>query len=153
MLADSGFEVVRGLLSQGEQLTRAVDRISDTLAGDRRLLDLPWCFQLGERVRTDARLVALLPSNAVAVQCTLFAKTPTKNWLVALHQDLTIPVACKVESSAYTAWSEKQRRVFVQPPLPVLEQLAAVRVHLDDCDSDNGALRVVPSFCMPRRKP
>lgn len=32
----------------------------------------------------------------------------------------------------------------LQPPLAVLESLLAVRVHLDPCPSDAGALRVVP---------
>jgi ectoine hydroxylase-related dioxygenase (phytanoyl-CoA dioxygenase family) len=34
--------------------------------------------------------------------------------------------------------------VYVQPPTSVLEQLVAVRVHLDDCAAEAGALRVVP---------
>jgi ectoine hydroxylase-related dioxygenase (phytanoyl-CoA dioxygenase family) len=32
----------------------------------------------------------------------------------------------------------------VQPPVSVLEQLVAVRVHIDDCPAESGALRVVP---------
>jgi ectoine hydroxylase-related dioxygenase (phytanoyl-CoA dioxygenase family) len=32
----------------------------------------------------------------------------------------------------------------VQPPVAVLEQLVAVRIHLDDCLVESGALRVVP---------
>jgi ectoine hydroxylase-related dioxygenase (phytanoyl-CoA dioxygenase family) len=32
----------------------------------------------------------------------------------------------------------------VQPPVSVLEQLVAVRVHIDDCPVESGALRVVP---------
>jgi len=34
--------------------------------------------------------------------------------------------------------------VYVQPPVNVLEQLVAVRVHIDDCAVESGALRVVP---------
>jgi ectoine hydroxylase-related dioxygenase (phytanoyl-CoA dioxygenase family) len=32
----------------------------------------------------------------------------------------------------------------VQPPAEVLEQMVSVRIHLDDCPEENGALRVVP---------
>lgn len=112
--------------------------------GNRRLLDQTWCLELSEHIRRDARASTLLPADAYPAQCTLFAKTPTQNWLVALHQDLTIPVEKKIATSACTGWSEKQGNVFVQPPLAILEELIAVRVHLDDCDVDNGALRVVP---------
>jgi ectoine hydroxylase-related dioxygenase (phytanoyl-CoA dioxygenase family) len=31
-----------------------------------------------------------------------------------------------------------------RPPVGVLENMVAVRIHLDDCDRDNGALRVIP---------
>jgi ectoine hydroxylase-related dioxygenase (phytanoyl-CoA dioxygenase family) len=79
-----------------------------------------------------------------AVQCTLFAKSEAKNWLVALHQDLSIPVAERVESPLCSGWAEKEGEIFVQPPIMVLDKLVAVRLHLDDCDEQNGALRVVP---------
>jgi ectoine hydroxylase-related dioxygenase (phytanoyl-CoA dioxygenase family) len=36
------------------------------------------------------------------------------------------------------------RRTVCPAPLKVLEQVLAVRLHLDDCDERNGALRVVP---------
>jgi ectoine hydroxylase-related dioxygenase (phytanoyl-CoA dioxygenase family) len=74
----------------------------------------------------------------------LFKKSPAKNWLVSLHQDLSIPVAERVSSAHCTGWSEKEGEVFVQPPVAVLKEVLAVRVHLDDCDERNGALRVVP---------
>jgi ectoine hydroxylase-related dioxygenase (phytanoyl-CoA dioxygenase family) len=41
-------------------------------------------------------------------------------------------------------WSEKEGQVYVQPPIAVLEQLVAIRVHVDECTADNGPLRVVP---------
>ena len=34
--------------------------------------------------------------------------------------------------------------VHVQPPLEILRDMTAVRLHLDPCDQDNGALRVIP---------
>ena len=32
----------------------------------------------------------------------------------------------------------------MQPPVAVLENVVTLRIHLDDCDATNGALRVVP---------
>jgi hypothetical protein len=113
-------------------------------AGSRRLLDEAWCAHLAGALRGDARIRSLLPRNAVAVQCTLFDKSPTKNWLVAFHQDLSIPVSGRVNSPECSGWSEKEGHLYVQPPVSVLEQLVAVRVHIDDCPAESGALRVVP---------
>ena len=77
-------------------------------AGSRRLLDETWCAHLAGALRGDARIRSLLPRNAVAVQCTLFDKLPTKNWLVAFHQDLSIPVSSRVDSPECSGWSEKE---------------------------------------------
>jgi len=67
-----------------------------------------------------------------------------KSWLVALHQDLSISVKARVDGPECSGWSEKEGQVYVQPPVSVLEQLVAVRVHLDECSIESGALRVVP---------
>jgi ectoine hydroxylase-related dioxygenase (phytanoyl-CoA dioxygenase family) len=74
----------------------------------------------------------------------LFDKSPLKNWLVALHQDRSISVRRRVESPSLTGWSEKEGDIFVQPPRAVLESVTAIRVHIDACPVEGGALRVVP---------
>jgi hypothetical protein len=96
-------------------------------AGTRCLLSQPWCADL-----------------ARALQCTYFEKSAGQNWLVAVHQDLSIPVAARVEDSGLQGWSEKEGELFVQPPAAVLERLVAVRLHLDECSPADGPLRVVP---------
>ena len=126
------------------RLRAFVGGIANGGAGSRRLLDETWCVHLGSALRNDARIRSLLPRSAVAVQCTLFDKSPTKNWLVSLHQDLSIPVASRVDDPGLSGWSEKEGQLYVQPPVSVLERLVAVRVHIDDSTSENGALRVVP---------
>lgn len=82
--------------------------------------------------------------GAFPVRALLFDKTPAANWLVPWHQDLTIPVRRRIDAPGYTAWSVKAGVVHVQPPVEVLESMLAVRIHLDDCDESNGALRVLP---------
>ena len=113
-------------------------------AGCRRLLGHPWCVAVAARLRTNPAIRDLLPKRAVAVQCTLFSKTSERNWLVPPHQDLSIPVSQRVDGSECTGWSEKDGDLFVQPPIKVLENLVAIRVHLDPCPVENGALRVTP---------
>ena len=85
-----------------------------------------------------------MSTESVAVQCTLFEKSPERNWLISLHQDLSIPVKEHVPDRNLSGWSAKEGRTFVQPPVGILESLIAIRVHLDDCGPETGALRVVP---------
>lgn len=113
-------------------------------AGARHLLDFAWCRDLVADLRDNDALSAVLPAAYVAVQCSLFRKSSICNWKVALHQDLSIPVAARVEAAGWGVWSVKDGVDFVQPPVPVLEQLIALRLHLDDCGLDDGPLSVVP---------
>lgn len=101
--------------------------------GSRCLLDQPWCTDLARQLLQHPALRDLIPDDHVAVQCTYFEKSATRNWLVAVHQDLSIPVATQLEHPALRGWSHKDGSHFVQAPREVLEQLLAVRVHLDDC--------------------
>lgn len=134
------------VLSQREVsiVGRAVDRMALRGAGTRNLLEQQWCRALAQRVKNRLANLCVLPTVSVAVQCTLFDKTAARNWLVALHQDLSIPVRARVAHSALGAWSLKEGVPFVQPPVEVLERLVAVRVHIDDCGVENGPLKVVP---------
>ena len=135
-------------------LEARLSRDTGALTGSRALLELPWCMSLAMRIRGDSRLSSVLPIGSRAVLCTYFEKSPARNWLVALHQDLSIPVAERTEALGYAGWSKKDGRLFVQPPLEVLEQSVAVRVHLDASDEDTGALKVVPrSHSLGRLRP
>ncbi|MEZ5962374.1 MAG: phytanoyl-CoA dioxygenase family protein [Planctomycetota bacterium] len=118
-------------------------------AGTRRALRLPWCRALADRLRAHASVAALIPHDFVALQCTAFAKRgddarADANWLVPLHQDLSIPVQHRLPDAALTGWSQKERVWFVQPSVEFLAQLVAVRLHVDACGPDDGPLRVVP---------
>jgi hypothetical protein len=112
--------------------------------GTRNLLEFPWCRHLVDLLRQCTEVVAALPRMPVAVQCTLFDKSEEKNWLVALHQDLNIPVGERIDHPELGIWSKKEGQQFVQAPAELLEQLLAVRVHIDECSLANGPLRVVP---------
>lgn len=78
------------------------------------------------------------------VKATLFNKTPNTNWGVGWHQDLTIASQEPIETEGFTCWSTKSGIPHVQPPAELLNQMLAVRIHLDDCPADNGALKVIP---------
>jgi ectoine hydroxylase-related dioxygenase (phytanoyl-CoA dioxygenase family) len=86
---------------------------------------------------------AVLGPGAFAVRGVLFDKHAEANWKVPWHQDLTIAVRHPVSAAGYGPWSEKAGVPHVQPPRQVLERMLTVRIHLDDCDSSNGPVRVI----------
>jgi hypothetical protein len=113
-------------------------------AGTRRLIELPWCRELAVRLLHDERLSGILSTEVIPVQCTLFVKSTESNWLVSLHQDLSIPVAERVESPGCQGWSEKEDELFVQPPVSVLDSVPGTAPPSRRLQRTNGALRVVP---------
>lgn len=145
-LHERGYAIIPAVLTPGEcdRLLANLARLEFAGAGTRSLLALPWCAAIAKRLATSASLAPLLPADAVCAQCTYFDKSPERNWLVPLHQDLSIPVAARVAGDVVLGWSEKEGQLFAQPPTEVLESLLAVRLQLDAPASEDGALRVVP---------
>lgn len=144
--AAKGFAVVSEILS-ADECESAGSRLADVSpdsAGTRSLLSQAWCRALAENLHRHPSLAPLLPADFAAVQCTYFEKSMSRNWLVPVHQDLSIPVATHVEHAGLSGWSEKEGSLYVQPPVELLEQLVAVRVHIDACGAGDGPLRVVP---------
>jgi ectoine hydroxylase-related dioxygenase (phytanoyl-CoA dioxygenase family) len=143
---DDGFAMVAQLLSASEcdTVIANLERSQSDASGTRCLLSQAWCADLATQILQPPALAALIPTGYVAVQCTYFEKSPTHNWLVPIHQDMSIPVAHRVDHPSLKGWSQKEDALYVQAPLNVLLQLVAVRVHLDDCTADDGPLRVVP---------
>jgi len=144
-LARNGFASVPDVLPASDCDTLDLDHAGVGASGGTRcLLSTTWCAALARRIREHADLKCLVPPEHVAMQCTYFEKSSGRNWLVPLHQDLSIPVAERVDGAGLSGWSEKEGAVFVQAPVAVLEQLVAVRLHLDRCGINDGPLRVVP---------
>jgi len=145
-ISDAGFALVPQVLTdiECERFAAEVSRSSSASGGTRSLLQNEWCRLLASQLRQHAFLKPLLQPSYVAVQCTYFEKSSSRNWLVPVHQDLSIPVAKRVEHSSLSGWSEKEGALFVQAPVGILQQLLAVRVHLDGCAENDGPLRVVP---------
>ena len=73
-----------------------------------------------------------------------FDKPSTSNWFVGYHQDLSISVDQKVAIAGYQNWTFKKGQYSVQPPLEILKDTITVRIHLDDTNTGNGALRIRP---------
>lgn len=114
-------------------------------AGSRELLSETWCKTLANQLKKHPELSTILPNTSKAIQCTYFQKSLEKNWLVPLHQDLSIPVKEQFTKEGFTGWSKKQGTLFVQPPSTMANQIIAVRLHIDDCQQVHGPLKVVPT--------
>ena len=73
-----------------------------------------------------------------------FDKPPQSNWYVRWHQDVPINVNKKEELENFGGWTNKKGLNSVCPPLEYLQSAFTIRIHLDDTDEKNGALKVVP---------
>jgi hypothetical protein len=142
----TGFAVTADVLSETQcaELVAHVAALDVTSAGTRELLGFGWAQALASHLRDCPAVEPLLRDARTGIQCTYFGKSPSRNWLVALHQDLSIPVRERLAASPCSAWSRKEGTWFCQPPLELLCRLVAIRVHLDDSTAQNGPLRVVP---------
>lgn len=137
-----GFALIAQVLTPA-QCKDAALRVRFDGAGTRCLLAQPWCAAMAAQLQAHPALAAIIGPHLLPVQCTYFEKSADRNWLVPLHQDLSIPVAGRVDDPSLSGWSIKEGTQFVRAPLVVLSQLVAVRVHLDVCALEDGPLRVV----------
>lgn len=115
-----------------------------TGAGRRGLLADPKVRALAHSDRLLQIVRPCLPAEPRPVRAIYFDKSPGESWLVPWHQDLTIAVSGRVETPGFGPWSLKEGVPHVQPPVELLEKMVTVRLHLDDADASNGALRVLP---------
>ena len=145
-IAVRGWAISPPVLSAGQ-----VDTLRDEVAsvatdgrgGARNLLELPSIAAIAIAPEVCAFVVPVLGDNAFAVRALLFDKTPAANWKVIWHQDLTIPTRAKAEVPGYGPWTEKAGVPHVQPPVSILTDMLAVRLHLDPSGPDNGPVRVL----------
>lgn len=122
-----------------------VSRRSGRAYGVRNLLSvLPSARGLANGDALRSLITPLLGAGARVVRGIFFDKHGGANWKVAWHQDLTVAVGERAEVEGFGPWSVKAGVPHVQPPASVLEGVLALRLHLDDADEANGALRVVP---------
>lgn len=112
-------------------------------AGTRGMLHMPEVMRIAQSLLADI-VRPHLPGQPVPVRGIYFDKRPETNWLVAWHQDLTLALKNRIDMPGWGPWSDKNGVPHVQPPFEWLERMLTVRLHLDDADEENGALRVLP---------
>jgi len=88
-------------------------------------------------------LIHRISKTAIAIKSIYFDKPPSANWIVNWHQDLTINVDRKASIPDYKNWRVLKDRTVVQPSIEFLQSIFTLRIHLDDCTKENGALRII----------
>lgn len=147
-IAEQGFAVVPSVLSTRELIPILVSladlQPSRGRAGIRHVLSHPTVKVVADNPRLLEMAQAVLGSAAFPFRATLFDRTPEGNRLLSWHQDTALPVEAQIDAPGWGPWSEKEGLIYAHAPASVLEQVLALRLHLDDCGEQNGPLRVIP---------
>ena len=148
LILDQGFAIIPQALGQKEvdgviqELSKA--DLPRSRAGVRHAMKLPAVTAVARDSRLLGIAQEILGKEAFPFRATLFDKSPTANWLVVWHQDTALPLRERRETPGWGPWSVKDGVNYAHAPASALEQVLALRVHLDDSTSENGPLRVLP---------
>jgi len=155
-LLTNGFTVLTNIFS-AEEIENIISTIettdtskptfrksSDLFAIRQFLKEVPETRPLIFTQKLNGVINQVFGSGYFVVKSIYFDKPETSNWFVSYHQDLTISVDKKSDVEGFGPWTVKQNQFAVQPPLSILENSLTIRIHLDDTDENNGALRVIP---------
>ena len=155
-IIERGFAIIQNVIApavvdeiiaeiQQLQLSQAVRQRAGKAFGIRRLLEVvPAVRGLAEGEILRSLVEPVLSKNAKVIRGIFFDKNPVANWKVPWHQDVVIALQARKEVAGFSAWSTKAGVVHAQPPVEILQSILAIRIHLDDTDENNGALRVIP---------
>lgn len=146
---EDGFEIIDNFISEEERLnfTRDIENIEfiDGIGGirnvEKKLTSVSDYLQ-SSNIYEKAALY--LKGEPKFVRAILFNKTPQNNWLVTWHQDKTVAVSASTKPDGWGPWSTKDGVLHVQPPLEVLNEMIAIRIHIDASTDENGCLKVLP---------
>jgi ectoine hydroxylase-related dioxygenase (phytanoyl-CoA dioxygenase family) len=143
-----GFGIVEAVYAESElrgvlEAMRGL-AISRSRAGIRHVMSQPAVCEIAHSERMLAFARSVTVKEAFPFRATLFDKSPNSNWLVAWHQDTALPLREKQEATGWGPWSVKDGVNYAHAPAHALEQVVALRLHLDNSNEDNGPLRVLP---------
>lgn len=150
---DPGFQVIPAALRESdfEPIVETFENADRTRAGMRHLLQSAAVRRLAEDPRLVRLAAQFIGGSPVPFKATLFDKSPTSNWLVAWHQDVSLPIRARVDADGWGPWSIKAGQLYANAPADALAHVVALRVHLDDSTPDNAPLRVLPAtHCLGR---
>ncbi len=132
---------MRGLIHQYMQENEIEDSQAHALR--RLLIHIP---KLRNLIFTPnlKRILRMVDPQAFLIKSMYFDKAPQSNWYVTWHQDLTVNVKERKEMPGFQSRTQKGETLSVCPPEATLKNIFTLRIHLDDTDAKNGALKVLP---------
>jgi len=152
---ENGFAVINNVYSPDEvtEILNVIEaankdnvtfRISNDLFAIRQFLkEVPSVTKLVFNDKFISVLKNLFGDKFFVVKSIYFDKPKSSNWYVSYHQDLTISVDKKIEVEGFGFWTTKHNQFSVQPTLEILQNIITIRIHLDDTNENNGALKVI----------
>jgi ectoine hydroxylase-related dioxygenase (phytanoyl-CoA dioxygenase family) len=156
-ILEKGFTTVESIYSTDEieQILTEIEnadtsnetfrKSTDLFAVRQFLKEIPKAYKFIFNDKLKNTISQLFGHDFFVVKSIYFDKPETSNWYVSYHQDLTISVDKKLELENFGPWTTKQNQFAVQPPIDFLENNFTIRIHLDDTDENNGALKVIPA--------
>ncbi len=156
-ISNNGFTIIDNVysLKEVEQITSKINQADPSKDTFRKSIDLFAVRQFLKEIPETVSLIfnenlkqiitELFGKDYFVVKSIYFDKPEQSNWFVSYHQDLTISVDKKIELTNYGPWTVKQNQFAVHPPIEILQNIYTIRIHLDDTDENNGALKVFPS--------
>ena len=144
---DDGIALVSDVFGRGEasKLLSKMDGSSlhRSRAGIRHLMSNDRVAELAHDPRMMNIARSILSNEAFPFRATLFDKSSDSNWLVVWHQDTALPLRTRSDTPGWGPWSVKDGINYAHAPTRALEQVVALRLHLDDSTEQNGPLRVL----------
>lgn len=156
-ISNKGFTIINDVFSEKEinQIINVIGSIdtsketfrkSEDLFAIRQFLkEVPESHQFIFNDNVNKIINEVFGNDYFVVKSIYFDKPEKSNWYVSYHQDLTISVDKKLDLNGYGPWTTKQNQFAVQPPIDYLKNIFTIRIHLDDTDENNGALKVIPN--------
>ena len=155
-LDENGYSIIPNLYSNNE-IKQILDCIENTEKVGEAFMQTKDLFAIRQLIKSVPKLGILLfnkkmkelikslsESKNFLTKAIYFDKPTESNWFVAYHQDLSISVNKKADLENYSNWTFKKGQYGVQPPIMILEDTITIRIHLDNTDKNNGALKVIP---------
>ncbi|MGC4039637.1 MAG: phytanoyl-CoA dioxygenase family protein [Flavobacterium sp.] len=154
-LAENGYSVVNSVYTEGEiaEISKLVAQLDTSNPIFRKTDDL---FAIRQFIKEVPEIKSLVFNpklmeiikivggcESFIVKSIYFDKPEKSNWFVSYHQDLTISVNEKKDVPGFMNWTRKHNQFAVQPNSGILENIFTVRIHLDDTNAENGALKVL----------
>ncbi|MDB5088044.1 MAG: hypothetical protein JWR09_2038 [Mucilaginibacter sp.] len=136
-------DAIIATINKADQSNPTFRKTDDLFAIRQFFKGVPVVKELIFNAKLKSLIQNLFGDQYFVVKSIYFDKPEKSNWFVAWHQDLTISVDKKIELPGYGPWTVKLNQFAVQPPVEILQDNFTIRIHLDDTDAGNGALKVI----------